>query len=191
MSGLSQGHCAVNLAVQRWKKSRDNKDRGSIIDSRSREMICRWFEMTAFTTLFRTHDGDCGMSTSKGSNWISAYNDESVMKSLARWSKVYVSLADYRLRLMRESSEKGYPVVRHPLLHFPNDANFVGRRNVNHSSGRKGDASLASSSSSSSAFMLGDSVYIVPILNSGVHRKKVYLPQGAWIHLWSGERMTG
>ncbi len=32
--------------------------------------------------------------------------------------------------------------------------------------------------------MLGDLVYVVPILNSGVVRSEVYLPQGAWIHLW-------
>ena len=38
--------------------------------------------------------------------------------------------------------------------------------------------------------MLGDLVYIVPILKCGVIRTKVYLPQGAWIHLWSGEQMT-
>ena len=32
--------------------------------------------------------------------------------------------------------------------------------------------------------MLGDLVYVVPILNSGVVRSEAYLPQGAWIHLW-------
>jgi len=183
MSGLTQGHCAVNLAVPRLKNN------SSVIDSLSREMICRWFEMTAFTTLFRTHDGDYGMSSTSSNssnNWISAYNDELVMKSLSRWSKVYVSLSDYRLRLMKESSERGYPVVRHPLLHFPNDVNFIGRRTNNHSSSHKS----SDASSSSSAFMLGDLVYIVPILKCGVIRKKVYLPQGAWIHLWSGEQMT-
>jgi alpha-glucosidase (family GH31 glycosyl hydrolase) len=190
ISGLTQGHCAVNLAVPRVKNSSSSSS-SSVIDSISREMICRWFEMTAFTTLFRTHDGDCGMSntSSTSSNkWISAYNDELVMKSLARWSKVFVSLSDYRLRLMKESSERGYPVVRHPLLHFPNDVNFIGgRKNSNyHSSSHKS----SDASSSSSAFMLGDLIYIVPILKCGVIRKKVYLPQGAWIHLWSGEQMT-
>ena len=180
-SGLTQGHCAVNLAVPRQVKATDFIGVGSRhpgIDSLSREMICRWFELTAFTSLFRTHDGDCGLCDRNG-NLISAYQDVLVMKSLARWSKVYVSLAEYRLTLMNEASARGFPVVRHPMLHFPNDKHFVERTSKN-SRGRNVDATIAYSPS----FMLGDLVYVVPILSSGVVRSDVYLPQGAWIHLW-------
>ena len=54
VSGLTHGHCAVCLAVP-------NRTAGRIatsIDAKSREMICRWLELTAFTAVFRTHDGD-------------------------------------------------------------------------------------------------------------------------------------
>jgi alpha-glucosidase len=181
-SGLTHGHCAVNLAVPRHVSTADflagGGNRRSEIDSRSREMICRWFELTAFTTLFRTHDGDCGLNDRNG-NLMSAYDDDVVMKSLARWSQVYVSLSEYRMQLMLEASARGFPVVRHPLLHFPNDSNFLGRTSSK-KRGKNDDASTARSS----AFMLGDLVYVVPILNSGVVRTEAYLPQGAWIHLW-------
>ncbi len=180
LSGLTQGHCAVNLAVPRHITKTDfigGRNYHPGIDSLSREMICRWFELTAFTALFRTHDGDCGLCDRNG-NLMSAYQDVDVMKSLARWSKVYVSLSEYRLHLMNEASARGFPVVRHPILHFPNDK-FIGRTS-NNRRGRNGDLTIVQSP----AFMLGDLIYVVPILNSGVVRSDVYLPQGAWIHLW-------
>ena len=171
ISGLTHGHCAVNLAAPRSLSSAI----GHSIDSRSREMICRWLEMTAFTSFFRTHDGDCGARECGGNTSIlSALEDEVVLRSVARWSHVFVALAEYRLRLLNEASFKGYPVVRHPMLHFPNDARFVGNDTE-----KKND-----SSSYSSTFMMGDLIYVAPILKCGVIKSKVYLPQGAWIHLW-------
>ena len=193
LSGLTYGHCAVNMAVPRQLSN----SLGQNIDTKSREMICRWFEFTAFTTIFRTHDGDASVmnhdnmmssgNNKNGENMLSAYDDEVVLKSLARWSQVYVALAKYRLRLLNEASYRGYPVVRHPMLHFPNDDNFNGstRGVVIGSSGKKKkkvDEDVAASTLSS--FMMGDVIYVVPILKSGVVTSRVYLPEGGWIHLW-------
>ena len=97
---------------------------------------------------------------------------------MARWCEVYVALSEYRLKLLNDASFRGHPVVRHPVMHFPNDENFGRNR---HGGGGKGSAQ---SSSSLSAFMLGDLVYVVPILKSGVVKTRVYLPEGGWIHLW-------
>ena len=40
--------------------------------------------------------------------------------------------------------------------------------------------------SSVDAFMLGELMYIVPVLKIGVKKMGVYLPKGTWIHLWVG-----
>ena len=178
LSGLTHHHCAVNLAVPRQITNAV----GNSIDSKSREMICRWLEMTAFTTLFRTHDGDNGINENSGgsakssSNTLCAYEDEAVMRALTRWSRVFVALAEYRLQLLNEASFKGHPVVRHPILHFPFDEQFCKQE--------KKDVGSGNGTVSSSAFMLGDLIYVVPVVKSGVSKKKVYLPEGAWIHLW-------
>ena len=34
--------------------------------------------------------------------------------------------------------------------------------------------------------MLGELMYIVPVLKVGVKKMNVYLPRGPWIHLWVG-----
>jgi len=183
MSGLTHGHCAVSMAVPRQLSNA----LGTSIDAKSRELICRWFEITAFTTLFRTHDGNANINDEKNKNgdMLSAYNDEIVMKSLARNSQVYVALAAYRLQLLSEASFKGYPVVRHPLLHFPKDENFIGSASSrSRGSGRKKKADEDVTASSLSAFMMGNLIYVVPVLKSGVVKSRVYLPEGGWIHLW-------
>lgn len=118
VSGLTNGHCAVSFAPLPRAAVL-----GRGLDSKSREMICRWMEMTAFTAIFRTHDGDGGASNGAPS----AYGDDVVVRHLVRWSNVYVALSDYRMSLINEASFKGYPVVRHPVMHFPADERFNGR----------------------------------------------------------------
>ncbi len=83
-SGFTYGHCAISFAVPRTVNSLDN---------RTKEMICRWMEMNAFTTLFRTHDGESPDET------VSGYGDKFLLKALARWSTVYATLAEYRMRV--------------------------------------------------------------------------------------------
>mmetsp|Transcript_26989 Transcript_26989/g.44243 ORF Transcript_26989/g.44243 Transcript_26989/m.44243 type:complete len:213 (+) Transcript_26989:3-641(+) len=147
--------------------------------------------MTAFTTLFRTHDGECGMNDSNGGKGtLCAYEDEVVMKQLTRWSHVYVALSEYRLQLLNEASFKGYPVVRHPILHFPNDGRFNGSCLTKEKKKKDGGGDGGGDCGVSS-FMLGDLVYVVPVVKSGVVKRKVYLPEGAWIHLWTGEQVAG
>ena len=43
------------------------------------------------------------------------------MDHFARMSKVYKALAFYRRNLFQEAWPKGWPVVRHLMLHYPED----------------------------------------------------------------------
>jgi alpha-glucosidase (family GH31 glycosyl hydrolase) len=157
ISGFAVGHCAVSMTVPGHI--------GQGISSRSREMICRWMEMMAFTALFRTHDGEGFVNAS-----ISAYEDDLVLDQLTRWSKVFKALSSYRQNLLSEASFQGWPVVRHPVLHYPRDRHFL--------------------EEGTSAFMLGTSLYVVPVMKPGVTKARVYLPEGAWGHMWTGLTRT-
>lgn len=50
---------------------------------------------------------------------VSTNND--TMDHFARMSKVYKALAFYRSVLFQEAQTKGWPVVRHLMLHYPDD----------------------------------------------------------------------
>ena len=156
ISGFALGHCAISMVVP-------TKVGSSSLTSRSREMICRWMEMMAFTTYFRTHDGVGSGKSAK--SMVSAYDDDQVLDQLTRWAKVYTALAQYRQQLQSEASFEGWPVVRHPLLHYPSDEHFQ--------------------EEDTSSFMLGTSMFIAPVMKPGVIKARVYLPKGEWGHLWS------
>ena len=41
------------------------------------------------------------------------------------------------------------------------------------------------------SYLLGEELLVAPVVKSGEQTRRVYLPRGAWVHLWSGERFTG
>jgi alpha-glucosidase len=131
---------------------------------RSKELLMRWIEMNAFTTIFRSHEGN------QPANNHQFYSDDETMAHFAKFSKVYFALKDYRKQLVKEASETGAPVVRHLFLNYPDDKNVY--RIVNEQ------------------FMLGDQFIIAPVLDSGVKETELYLPAGEWQHLWSNKKVT-
>lgn len=73
----------------------------------------------------------------------------------------------YRKKLFQEAATKGLPVLRHPLLHYPEDPEVWKIRYR--------------------SFLLGAEWFFAPVLDPGLSSLLVYLPKGRWIHLWSGK----
>ena len=61
----------------------------------------------------------------------------------------------------------GLPVVRHPFIHYPKDpeVHYLEYR-----------------------FMVRPDLMVAPVLDPGEEKIEAYLPAGALVHLWSGER---
>jgi alpha-glucosidase len=120
----------------------------------------RWAEMNAFTSAYRTHEGNNPEVSHQ------FYSDEETLEFFSRFAKVFALLADYRDILFHEAATKGYPVSRHPLLHYPSDP-------VAHSL--------------KTQFMLGADFMVAPVTDPGLSTMEVYLPAGEWVHIWSGK----
>jgi len=127
---------------------------------RSKELLLRWMEMNAFTAVYRTHEGN------QPDNNIQFYSDGETMVHFAKFARIYRALAPYRETLMDEAGKTGKPLVRHLMLEFPDDP-------------KAGDID--------SEFMLGSDFLIAPVMDKGITLKKVYLPEGFWVHLWTGK----
>ena len=78
------------------------------------ELLLRWTELSAFTSLMRTHEGN-----QPGSN--AQVYDEEVREHFARMTKIYRALKPIRLALFEAATLRGHPVVRHMMLHHPTD----------------------------------------------------------------------
>lgn len=158
LSGLSLNHSDVGGYT--------SLSRDGLGYKRETELLERWTEMNAFTAVLRTHEGN-----QPGDN-PQVYSDDAALAHFARFSKVYKALAFYRTQLMAEASQRGFPLVRHLMLHYPNDTRA---QDIN------------------DEFLLGSEILVAPVKNKCwtapfcPYNKDVYLPAGRWVHLWTGK----
>lgn len=128
--------------------------------ARSSELLYRWLEMNAFTAVLRTHEGNQPERNAQ------IYSSPAHLDAFDRSAKIYAALFDYRKTLLEEAHTKGWPVVRHMVLHYPRDP---------------------VAQTLQTQFMLGSELLVAPVLQAGERTKKVYLPAGNWTHLWSDQ----
>jgi alpha-glucosidase (family GH31 glycosyl hydrolase) len=128
---------------------------------RSRELLLRWIELGAFTVVFRTHEGNIPEVNHQ------FYSDEETMEHFVRFANIYAAWKPYRMDLVKEASEIGLPVVRHPYIQYPDDPEVLNLRYQ---------------------FMVGTEFMVAPVLDPDTDSMEVYLPTGGWVHLWTGVR---
>ena len=131
--------------------------------AREKELLMRWGEMAAFTAVYRTHEGNAPDDN------VQFYSDEETYRHFAEFAKVYKALGFYRRQLFQEAYQKGHPVVRHPIMVVPKD-----------------DV-MAELKDWQIAFFLGDEFLVAPVVRKKTDQRKVYLPKGRWVHLWSSK----
>jgi alpha-glucosidase len=127
---------------------------------RTRELLLRWIELSAFTPFYRTHEGN----SPEASIQIDSAPD--LLEFFSKFAKIYKSLTDYRVLLFKEASARGYPVVRHLWLHYPDDPVAAGIKDQ---------------------WLLGPDLLVAPVLDPATQSRRVYLPAGPWTHLWTGQ----
>eukprot|EP00466_Bigelowiella_natans_P005925 jgi/Bigna1/49856/estExt_Genewise1.C_580056 len=83
--------------------------------SRSCDLLMRWSELNAFTdVIYRTHEG-----SDPAQNEAQVYSSNASKAHFSAYASVHKALCSYRTALIKEASEKGLPVARHPMLHYP------------------------------------------------------------------------
>ncbi len=156
MSGFSLNHSDIGGLIALSRETLGIK----IVDFvRTKEVFMRWAEMNAFTAVYRTHEGNNPDISHQ------FYSDAETMAHFVYFAKVFQALAPYRKELFREATERGYPVNRHMMLHYPADPRAV---------------------TTNYQFMLGSEVLVAPVSEPDKREWSVYLPRGRWVHLWSG-----
>ena len=131
---------------------------------RSKELLLRWCEFSAFTPLMRTHEGN-----RPDSNW-QFDSDEETMQQFARMATVFVRLAPYLKAQVRINAQHGIPVMRPLFLHYEDDEACHDLRYQ---------------------YLLGQDLLVAPVHQPGQTRWELYLPHDEWIHLWSGTAFSG
>ncbi|MDQ3751735.1 MAG: glycoside hydrolase family 31 protein [Actinomycetota bacterium] len=128
------------------------------------ELLARWTEMGVFQPFCRNHNAK-GFRPQEP--WSFGEPFESVCRKMI---KLRQRLLPYLYSAFEECHRTGAPILRPLLFEYPGDATTY---------------------TVDDEFLLGDSLLVAPITKPGVEHRHVYLPEGAWWHLWTGERSVG
>jgi len=127
---------------------------------RTAELILRWYELGAFSPVFRTHEGN------RPDDNLQIDSTPELITGFVRWSRLHEALAPYVRHLVKDAQATGLPAQRALFLHYPEDR--VGL-------------------TIQDQFLYGSDLMVAPVIEAGAVMRQVYLPAGAWRHLWSGK----
>jgi alpha-glucosidase len=128
------------------------------------ELLARWTEFGVFQPFCRNHSA---LGTRSQEPWAFGEPYESVCRGMIRLRQ---RLLPYLYTLFEECHRTGAPILRPLLFEYPADETTY---------------------TADDEFLLGKALLIAPISRPGIEHRHVYLPEGAWFHFWSGERIEG
>ena len=132
---------------------------------RDEELLLRWLEFTAFTPVMRTHEGN------RPEVNVQLYDSDAVLSGAARLVQLHNALLPYLKHCVQQNASSGLPVMRPLFLEAPEE-------------------DIAWSHTLYS-YLLGGDLLVAPVIESGAVSRKLWLPEGEWIFLWSGKRFSG
>ena len=133
--------------------------------SADRELFMRWTELGALLPVMRNHRGQDEVCD----HW--QFNeDRATLEHYKKYAVLHTRLFPYIYTLAHQAAKKGWPVVRHLMLHYPEDPR---------------------SQKTEYQYLLGDRLLAAPVLERDAREWEVYLPPGKWTHWWSGKTYSG
>ena len=133
--------------------------------TRDSELLLRWLEFACFTPVMRTHEGNRPDSN------VQLYDNEKLIAAAARLTRIHDRLLPYLRACVEENSAKGLPVMRPLFLAAPEEDQAYDHRLY--------------------SYLLGRDVLAAPVVKPGEHSRELWLPEGRWVHLWTGEVFSG
>lgn len=176
-AGLSMGLAGIPW----WTTDIGGFHGGDPDNEEFRELLVRWFQFAAFCPVMRLHGcripeqpqvGTTGGAEcrSGAANEVWSFGEEAY-EILKKYLFLREEMRPYIRKLMAAASEKGTPIIRPLFYDYPKDANAWKVEDV---------------------YMFGPDVLVAPILELGMRKRNVYLPEGNnWKNVWSGETYEG
>ncbi|MBL0923891.1 MAG: alpha-glucosidase [Sphingomonadaceae bacterium] len=130
---------------------------------RTEELMFRWYELGAFTPVMRTHEGN------RPDDNLQIDSTPELLSGFVRWSRVHAALAPWVRHLCDEASATGLPAQRALFLHYPEDRETFTIQDQ---------------------YLYGADLMVAPVIEEGAVTRNVYLPDGNWVHVWTGKHFA-
>ncbi|HEX5439134.1 MAG TPA: TIM-barrel domain-containing protein, partial [Gemmatimonadaceae bacterium] len=152
------------------------------------ELYLRWFQFSAFCTLFRSHGrtwmlrlpwgwdtGELGPPEIRNYGGAadpdpSELHNPTVEPICRKYLELRYRLMPYLYTAVHEAHRTGQPIIRALWLHYPDDAQAVAR----------GDE-----------YLWGRDILVAPVTEAGAASRRLYLPRGAWYDFWTEQKADG
>lgn len=130
----------------------------------TKELYVRWAEVGAYSPLMRAHGGPIGRNREP---WKF---DEETIEIYRALSEEHVRLFPYLYSLAHQARQTGAPIIRHPALVWPQQAELYQVED---------------------AWLIGDALYVAPVVRQGLMQREVILPPGEWWSLTENKPVRG
>lgn len=125
---------------------------------RSADLMHRWIDMAAFAPVMRSHEGN------RPADNLQLDSSAEFLAHFARMSQVHARLAPYVRALSDEAVATGLPLQRPLFLHYDDPAYYDVQ----------------------DQYLYGADMLVAPVVEADRTERDVILPEGEWVHLWSG-----
>lgn len=132
--------------------------------ARTPECLGRWFEMAAFSPVFRTQEGSRPRTDSQ------YWTNPRILRHFARMAGIFASLEPYHAATARECLDAGLPPIRHLWIHYEEAPET---RRVGHQ------------------YLYGRDLLVAPVFRKGQELKEAWLPPDRWVHFWTSRIFRG
>ncbi len=132
---------------------------------RDEELMMRWLEFACFTPVMRTHEGN------RPETNVQLYDTPELLAFAARITALHDGLLPYLRHCVAQNAESGLPVMRPLFLAAPEAEEAWNHRLY--------------------SYLLGDDMFVAPVVEPGAVTRKLWLPEGEWTGLWDGRRYHG
>src|SRR5438552_691419 len=139
-------------------------DIGGFNGNASGELFARWMQFGALAPFCRSHSAT---ATEPHEPWCFGPRVEAICREFLR---LRYRLLPYLYTLFWEAAQRGIPVLRPLLYHFPDDPTTYPLHDQ---------------------VLLGPSLMAAPIYHPGREHRHVYLPASAWYDWWTDELIAG
>jgi alpha-glucosidase len=139
-------------------------DVGGFFDDCDGELLARFTELGALQPFCRNHSAK---GTARQEPWAFGEPYTSVCRDML---KLRMRLLPYLYTLFEESHRTGAPILRPLLYEHPGDPVTY---------------------TADDQLMLGRDLMLAPITRPGREHRAVYVPEGTWVHWFTGERVDG